>query len=732
MAKGAMTKDSNKTKERLIAELEDARRRVAELEAEESGSGKEDLAHLRFLENLGRIDYAIRQADDLEQMLNDVIETVLGSFGCDRAWLLYPCDPKAPSWRVPIERTRAERPGALAVGADLPMTPDIIQVMQAALDVDGPVLCGPHPGYDPLPASVEPFEVRSQILIALYPKVGKPWAFGMHQCSHARLWTDDEQRLFQEIARRVADGLSSLLSLRELRKSEEWFRALVETTNHWIWEVDASGAYTYVSPRVKELLGYKPEEVLGKTPFDLMPPGEAERLAGIFKGAVQRREPIVGLENVNLHRDGRLVVLETNGVPMLDEHGGLVGYRGVDRDITERKRAEDDLRRLRNLLSNIVNSMPSVLVGVDEEGRVTQWNREAEKASGVSENEAQGHTLSEVFPQLAAEMQKVRQAIRDREPIRDAKVASKTDAGTRYTDVTVYPLVTNGVEGAVIRVDDVTERVRIEEMMIQSEKMLSVGGLAAGMAHEVNNPLAGILQNVQVLRNRISGALPRNARTAEACGTTMEAIEAYAKERGLLLMIQDIVDSAQRAARIVENMLSFSRRSESRFVPHDLADLLDRTVDLASNDYDLKKKYDFRAVKIVREYDSGVPKVRCEATQIRQVLFNLLKNGAEAMAGWTADNAGMNDRGMEARLVLRLALDGDMVRIEVEDNGPGMNEAIRRRVFEPFFTTKDAGTGTGLGLSVAYFIITENHRGTMAVESSVGHGSKFVVRIPVS
>ncbi len=391
--------------------------------------------------------------------------------------------------------------------------------------------------------------------------------------------------------------------------------------------------------------------------------------------------------------------------------------------VNGRKRAEEEMKHLQNLLNNIIDSMPSVLVGVDPDGTVTQWNRKAEAATGTSPEDARGRTLAEVFPQLADRMKKVRQTIRDQKANTDEKVARVDDGETRFEDVTIYPLMSNGVEGAVIRVDDVTERVRMEEMMIQSEKMLTVGGLAAGMAHEINNPLAGILQNTQVVLNRISKDLPANRRAAADCGTNMEIIKSFMEKRDIPKMLEAVRSSGGQAAQIVENMLSFSRKSESVFHHHKLFRLLDKTVELASKDYDLKKKYDFRRIEIVREYDPDLPDVPCEETKIQQVILNLLKNAAQCMAEQT-------DRAEPPRITLRLEKAGPMARIEVEDNGPGMGEKDRKRIFEPFFTTKDVGEGTGLGLSISYFIIAENHGGSMTVKSALGKGSKFIIHLP--
>jgi polar amino acid transport system substrate-binding protein len=171
-------------------------------------------------------------------------------------------------------------------------------------------------------------------------------------------------------------------------------------------------------------------------------------------------------------------------------------------------------------------------------------------------------------------------------------------------------------------------------------------------------------------------------------------------------------------------MLSFSRKSETAFEPADIGKLLDKTVALAESEYDLGKKFDFRQIRIVREYTPGLPEVPCEATKIQQVVLNLLKNAAQAMRNFEAEPK-------EPCITLRTMREDDMVRIEVEDNGAGMPDEVRRRIFEPFFTTKGVGIGTGLGLSVSYFIITENHGGSMEVRSKPGRGTTFIIRLPL-
>ncbi|SDU58556.1 cache domain-containing protein [Desulfobacula phenolica] len=427
-------------------------------------------------------------------------------------------------------------------------------------------------------------------------------------------------------------------------------------------------------------------------------------------------------------------------------HRAAFSYELIDRDLVqfdeldrmaedankmlwERKKTEEELRCLRNYLSNIIDSMPSVIVGLDLDGKVTQWNNAAQRITGISSDAALGLSLEQAFPRLVSEMERVREAIRTREVQIDSRQVRKENGETRYEDVSVYPLVANGVEGTVIRVDDVTEQVRIEEMIVQSEKMLSVGGLAAGMAHEINNPLSGMMQTAEVLSNRLTRSdLPANVKAAEETGITMEEIQTFMEKRKIIDMLGNIRESGSRAAEIVSNMLFFAQKSDSSWPSYHLADLLDQIVELAGTDYDLKKKYDFRRIKIVREYENDLPLVSCESGKIQQVLFNILRNGAEAMQEYS-DGSQQKTPCFVLRLVHEL--EAGMVRIEIEDNGPGMDQKTRKRVFEPFFTTKPTGSGTGIGLSISYFIITENHNGKMSVESIPGEGTKFIISLPV-
>lgn len=285
-------------------------------------------------------------------------------------------------------------------------------------------------------------------------------------------------------------------------------------------------------------------------------------------------------------------------------------------------------------------------------------------------------------------------------------------------DITIYPLSHEESGGAVIRIDDISERLQMEEVIVQSEKMLSVGGLAAGMAHELNNPLAGMIQSAQLISNRLTQNLPANVKAARDVDATMEDIRRFMEKRGVLSQLNNIHHAGKRAAQIVNNMLSFARKSDALKEGTNINELIENALALAKNDYN------FKTIDIIKNYDLDFSaSAQCEKSKIHQVIFNILKNAAEAFT--TGDK-----NSPDPKITINLFEDSEFVCFEIEDNGPGMDEHTRKRVFEPFFTTKSIGKGTGLGLSVSYFIIVEDHEGKMTVESTQGKGTKFVICLP--
>ncbi len=218
--------------------------------------------------------------------------------------------------------------------------PVIVEDLRTETRFDGPSLLHDH-------------GVVSGISVIIGDRAQPFGVLGVHTTMR-RTFTQDDIHFLQSVANVLATAIERKWAEVALRESEERFRSLVETTSDWVWEMDRTGLYTYASPKVKDLLGYEPEELIGQTPFDLMLPDEAERVGAIFRGRVASQRPFERLENINLHKDGRQVVLETSGVPILDVNGNLLGYRGIDRDITERVQAEERIERLNRLKEGLL------------------------------------------------------------------------------------------------------------------------------------------------------------------------------------------------------------------------------------------------------------------------------------------------------------------------------------------------------------------------------------------
>ncbi|MGE0083987.1 MAG: response regulator [Desulfococcaceae bacterium] len=399
--------------------------------------------------------------------------------------------------------------------------------------------------------------------------------------------------------------------------------------------------------------------------------------------------------------------------------------------LAELKMRNMELESAKNYVKNIIDSLSSVLLSVDREGRIIEWNIQAEKEAGITWENVRGRHASDFFPCISKQLDSLNNVMEKGQPFRWEKLAVEVNGEKQYKDVGIFPLTGEGQQGAVIQIDNITIRVRIEEMMVQAEKMMSVGGLAAGMAHEINNPLGGILQSVQNILRRTSPELPKNEEIAGECGTNLQTIRCYLEKRNILNFLESIRESGNRASEIIHKVIRFSRPGESRMAPLNPAERAERALELAAHDYDLRKKYDFRNIEIIREIDPEMPKVPCMETEMEQVLLSLLRNAAQALDSRFPASGEKEISDRKPRIILRVLKEGKMARIEVEDNGPGMEPHIVKRIFEPFFTTKQVGTGPGLGLSVSYYIITNNHKGTLTVESEPGKGTRCIIRLPL-
>ncbi|QXI29925.1 sensor histidine kinase [Pseudomonas vanderleydeniana] len=399
--------------------------------------------------------------------------------------------------------------------------------------------------------------------------------------------------------------------------------------------------------------------------------------------------------------------------------------RKLELEVQVRSKIEKKLTGFQNYLNSIIDSMPSALIALDEQLYVTQWNQEASALSGTRLDEALNQPIFLAFEPLKPFLPQLKDTVEQHTVAKIERVTWVKDDEARHYALTFYPLMGGAGRGVVIRIDDITQRLSLEEMMVQSEKMLSVGGLAAGMAHEINNPLGAILHNVQNIRRRLSSELPKNLEYAEQAGIDLGTVNQYLTSREVPQLLDGIQQAGARAAKIVTHMLSFSRRSKREMAPCDLPALIDQAVEIAGNDFDLAIGFDFKGQAIIRQFDPALGPVPGTANELEQVLLNLLKNAAQAIHQRDDDRE-------PGRITLRTRLNPPWAEIQVEDNGIGMPENIRKRTFEPFFTTKEIGQGTGLGLSVSYFIITNNHKGQMEVQSTPGQGTCFTLRLPLA
>ena len=353
----------------------------------------------------------------------------------------------------------------------------------------------------------------------------------------------------------------------------------------------------------------------------------------------------------------------------------------------EQKAAQ--IERLKDFSENIVESLNVGVLAVDLEGRVESWNTQLEHMIGVSRQEAVGRKLEEVLSaDLVAEVS-ARAADEHVSGIYKFHLRNR-GGGALVVNVSIAPLVGKAGEriGRLILLDDITQRVRLEEQLIQTEKLTSLGLLAAGVAHEINTPLAVISNYIQMLARQLPGDDPRHK------------------------LIDKIVKQTFRASEIVNNLLNFSRTGAAEFTEVDLNAVVEETLSLVAHPFRTAR------VNVIKSLQGQLPAVLGSNNRLQQVLLNLFMNARDAMP-----NGGM--------LEVRTTSNNGYVEVEVTDTGIGIPRENLIRIFDPFFTTKSSGRGTGLGLSVSYGIIKE-HAGKIDVRSTPGKGTSFRLEFPAA
>ncbi len=514
------------------------------------------------------------------------------------------------------------------------------------------------------------------------------------------------------------------LADQALMESKAKFQNLVETVSDLVWEVDRNGIYTYVSPKVKDTLGYAPEEVLGKTPFDLMPAFETRRVAEIFRPIFERGEPFQGLENINLHKDGRYVVIETSGAPVFDAEGGFQGYCGVDRDISERKRAEEKLRssevRFRQLFEQ--NEEPLFLFrGGSPE--ILDVNPAAVQLYGYPREELVRNGLSLfVRPEELSEFSAAITGIGSAGMGIERATHLRRDGTRVIVSIRANSVRTEGEEVVYASFRDITARIRLEEearlqqaRLIHANRMASLGTIVSGVAHEVNNPNNLVMFNAPMILSAWEDAVP--------------VLDAYRRENGdfplgglpysemrevVPKLAAGISDASARIKAIVWNLKDFARQDIPRQqAPVRVNDVVRMAISILNHEI-LRATHRFEVA-----YGEDLPPVMGSSQQLEQVVINLLTNALQALPS--------SARGI--RVSTRRVPGTREVEVRVEDEGVGMSPEVLERIKEPFFSTRLDSGGLGLGVSICRSIVQE-HQGTLDFESEEGKGTRAVVRLP--
>ncbi|MFZ5890943.1 MAG: PAS domain S-box protein [Myxococcota bacterium] len=447
-----------------------------------------------------------------------------------------------------------------------------------------------------------------------------------------------------------------------------------------------------------DLLGYSAEEVLRMGPWELLAPEYVPQERGV--NAPWTQNPATSQsEAVIITKQGKRVPVEVALSDIeIDSRRAFIAFFS---DASERWRAITALQESEERFRLVVEGAPDG-VAILNGPRIRFLNPRAARMLGVANSEsAEGRMITELLhpDDAAIAGQRIRQLLETGKPYRDAaEYRSRSLEGEELVvEISAIPIEIGGERNVLAFARDVTERKAIQRRLAEAERLTALGVLSAGVAHEINNPLAYVLLNLEYLRRE----LPRLASEPE-------------RLEDLMIRVRDACHGAERVATIVRDLRTFARGDDSARGPVDLRDVLEAAVNIAGNTLSQR-------ARVVRDY-SDAPPVEGNANRLEQVFLNLLLNAAQAIP--TGDPSRN-----EIRVRTRHA--GERVWVEIEDTGEGIADAIISRIFEPFFSTKPVGVGTGLGLPICRSIIA-SHNGTISVTSVEGHGATFRVELPAS
>lgn len=381
--------------------------------------------------------------------------------------------------------------------------------------------------------------------------------------------------------------------------------------------------------------------------------------------------------------------------------------RKLETEVSHHKETAQRLRASEAYINNILESMPLMLIGLTADGNVTHWNGQAEVIAGIKPGDAMGKNLWEVYPTITISPGQVAQAIEQKKTI----TIKHSQRGQYHFDIIIYPLKDQDEPGVVVLIDDVTQRIVSENMLIQRDKMSSMGELASTMAHDINTPLQAIIEDV----HKVRAQLMDSDLSAPAVDTN--------KLTSIYALLGDATENGQNASAIIDNLLTFAGAGSEEKQPAQVIDIMDHSLELANNVISVPSKLRFRDIAIERDYEPNLPAIPCYSSELQQVFISLFRHACNSLSQ-------TEGTGRKPTIRVEIKERYDALWVKIQHNGVGLTAEEQKYIFEPFFNSPgDKNYDASKRLSFSYFIITEHHKGQMAVTSDVNVGTTFHMQI---